>query len=321
MRDADYLSMMKSTIVRSGYRTQPLVRAAGALLSRLAPDATARFAADRFLAPPRASRPAHEVEVLRTARRRTIDVGCRRVPAWTWGQGPTVLLVHGWGGRGAQLSAFVEPLLARGCSVATFDAPAHGDAEGRRVTLPEMVATLRAAAATAEGPIHGIVAHSVGALVAARALYEGLAARRLVFLAPAADLQLPTLAFGDALGLSRRVRERMRREIEGRVGVPWDAFDIVRLAWSQTAPLLVVHDRGDGEVPWQQGLAIARAWPDASLLTTDALGHRRILRDPAVVAAATDFIAAPAASPWTRTSAGDWQPGDIGERVAAGIVG
>jgi pimeloyl-ACP methyl ester carboxylesterase len=320
MRDADYLSMMKSTIVRSGHQTSPVVRAAGALLSRLAPGPTARFAADRFLAPPRASRPAHEIEALRTARRRTIDVGCRRVPAWTWGQGPTVLLVHGWGGRGSQLSAFVEPLLTRGFSVTTFDAPAHGDADGRHVTLPEMVGTLRSVAA-ADATIHGIVAHSAGAMVTARALYEGLTARRLVFVAPAADLHLPALVFGEALGLSRRVRDRMRREIEARVGVPWDFFDVVRLAWSQTAPLLVVHDRGDGEVPWQQGLAIARAWPDAALLTTDALGHRRILRDPAVVAAATDFIAAPAASPWTRTSAGDWQPGDIGERVAAGIVG
>jgi hypothetical protein len=318
MRDVDYLSMMKSTIVRTKDRTSPVVRAAGALLSRLAPGAMARFAADRFLAPPRASRPAHEVEALRTARRRTIDVGCRRVPAWTWGEGPTVLLVHGWGGRGGQLSAFVEPLLARGFSVTTFDAPAHGDADGRRVTLPEMVGTLRSVAAT-DTAIHGIVAHSAGAMVTARALYEGLGARRVVFVAPAADLHLPALAFGDALGLSRRVREGMRQEVEQRVGVAWDVFDVVRLAWSQTASLFVVHDRGDGEVPWQQGLAIARAWPDAVLLTTDALGHRRILRDPAVIATATSFIAS-APEP-AGMGAGDWRPGDIGERVAAGILG
>ena len=35
--------------------------------------------------------------------------------------------------------------------------------------------------------------------------------------------------FGDALGLSRRVRELMQKRIEARVGVRWDAFDVVRL--------------------------------------------------------------------------------------------
>ncbi len=35
-----------------------------------------------------------------------------------------------------------------------------------------------------------------------------------------------------------------------------------------------------------------QAWPGAQLVTTDGLGHRRILRDPVVVAGATSFIAA-----------------------------
>ena len=47
-----------------------------------------------------------------------------------------------------------------------------------------------------------------------------------------------------------------------------------------TAPVLVVHDRGDAEIPWQHGAAIARAWRGAEMLITEGLGHRRILRDP-----------------------------------------
>jgi len=31
-----------------------------------------------------------------------------------WGKGPTVMLVHGWSGRGAQLGELVEPLVAAG---------------------------------------------------------------------------------------------------------------------------------------------------------------------------------------------------------------
>jgi len=316
MRDEEYLSMVKSTIVRSRPKAVPLIRVAGAMLSRIAPAQAARLAAHLFLTPPRPKRPAHEARALSGARGQAIDVGGRRVRTWTWGEGPTALLVHGWGGRGSQLAAFVEPLLARGFSVTTFDAPAHGDSDGRQVTLPEMVAALRAVAA-AHAPIHGIVAHSIGALATARAVYEGLAAGALVFIGPPAELVTPSLVFGDALGLSRRVRERMQARIEQRVGVTWDAFDVARLATSQQAPLLVVHDRGDAEVPWQHGVAIAHAWPTAELLTTDALGHRRILRDPTVVAEATSFLASRATAAWSTHD--DWEPDEIGERAAAGI--
>lgn len=308
MRDDEYLSMIKSTIVRSSRKAVPGARVAGAALSAIAPATAARLAERLFLTPPR---PASESGALRAARAHAIPLGARRVQSWTWGDGPTVLLVHGWGGRGSQLTGLVEPLLARGFSVTTFDAPAHGDSDGRQVTLPEMVDALRAVAA-AHAPIHGIVAHSVGAAVTARAVYEGLAAGALVFIAPAAELVTPSLAFGDALGLSRRVRELMRARIERRAGVSWDAFDVVRLAASQTAPLLVIHDRGDGEVPWQHGVAIARAWPLAELLTTDALGHRRILRDPDVIAETASFLAR-TTSVWPIDR--DWDPDDVGERA------
>ena len=40
---------------------------------------------------------------------------------------------------------------------------------------------------------------------------------------------------------------------------------------------------------------MARAWRGAEMLMTDGLGHRRILRDPDVVAAAVAFVAARAA--------------------------
>ena len=39
-------------------------------------------------------------------------------------------------------------------------------------------------------------------------------------------------------------------------------------------------------------MALAAAWPGAGLVTTQDLGHVRILRDPAVVEAAVSFVCA-----------------------------
>jgi pimeloyl-ACP methyl ester carboxylesterase len=293
MTDAEYLAMEKSTIVRSYEQPTglPLVRAANRVLSRVAPALAARLAERRFLTPPRARRPATEVAVLATARARPLFVGARHLELWLWGTGPGVLLVHGWGGRGSQLAPLVEPLVARGFSVITFDAPGHGASGSGPVTLPELVEATRAAAAT-RGPLAGVVAHSLGATVAARALYEGLDAAAAVFVGPAADLVGPATRFTATLGFSREVGTRMQARIEARIGRPWSAFDVAALVPSLRLPLLVIHDRGDAEVPWQHGRAITRAWPGAALLLTDGLGHRRILRHPDVVAATVAFLAA-----------------------------
>jgi pimeloyl-ACP methyl ester carboxylesterase len=237
------------------------------------------------------ARPAAELALLAIARARPMYVDGRRLEVWTWGSGPSVLLVHGWGGRGAQLGSFVEPLVARGFSVVTFDAPAHGAAVGGQVTIPEIAAAVRAVGESV-GPLAGMIAHSMGGACAALALADGLQAGAAVFVAPPADLVGPAARFTETLGYSREVGEAMRARLERRVGRPVSAFDVTEIARPLRTPLLVVHDRGDAEIPWQHGRVVTRAWRNAELLLTDGLGHRRILRDPDVVATAVAFIAA-----------------------------
>ena len=169
MTDREYLAMEISTTVRS-LRESPrlrLVRAGHRVLSAVAPEAAAARAERLFLTPPRPRRPAWEVELLARAEARPMRVGARRIETWTWGTGPSVLLVHGWGGRGTQLGAFVAPLVARGFSVVTFDAPGHGASDEGVVTIPEMTAAIHTVAAS-RGPLAGLVAHSAGALTADR---------------------------------------------------------------------------------------------------------------------------------------------------------
>jgi pimeloyl-ACP methyl ester carboxylesterase len=294
MTDCEYISMTKSTIVRSqkGSWFLPIVRASNRALSALAPRLAGHLAERMFLTPPRPRRPAGERSLIASARARTVPIGDgSHVETWTWGDGPRVLLVHGWGGRGAQLGAFVEPLMSCGFSVVAFDAPGHGESKAGLVTIPQMVAAV-GAVARHHGPLAGLIAHSVGSVVAARAMFEGLQTRRAVFIGPAADLVNPAVRFTDMLGFSRRVGQLMHERIARRIAMPWSAFSVSELASALKAPLLVIHDSGDAEVPWQHGRGIAHDWPGAQLLTTDGLGHRRILRDASVVSAAAAFITA-----------------------------
>src|SRR5256885_14104073 len=95
--------------------TLRLTRAAFGAMQRASPDLAARWAARIFCSPPRRAISERMAAWLRDARRFNVTVGKRRVAAWTWGErGPGVLLMHGWGSRGARFVDLGGALLANG---------------------------------------------------------------------------------------------------------------------------------------------------------------------------------------------------------------
>lgn len=292
MTDQDFVAMQKSTSVRS--RELPwavhLLRPALTTLSALSPALAAPVAERMFLTAPRHPQPAHELAALRSARR-TIVHADSPITVWTWGHGPAVLLVHGWGGRGAQLASFVPPLVAQGYSVMTFDAPGHGTSPERESSVVDFVHAIQAVDRVL-GPVRGVIAHSIGAVATAVALRQGLGADAAVLLAPPADLTVYADVMLETLGFGRRTRDLMRERVEHRLGVPWSTLAVGSFAPQMRTPLLVIHDREDSEVPWQDGAIIAQAWPGATLTTTSGLGHRRLLRDADVVSDVVGFLRA-----------------------------
>jgi pimeloyl-ACP methyl ester carboxylesterase len=295
----------KSTIVRAYARLAGTgTRALFWLLERGAPGLGGRWAERLWFTLPRA-RPAATPPRTGPAGDGTafeVAVDGRRVRGRRWGGGgPVVYLVHGWGGSARQLDALVAPLVRAGFSVVSYDAPSHGASDPgasgpRSSTIPEASEALLAVVARF-GPAHGVVAHSLGATAAATALRDGLRAGRMVLIAPLAHPLPYSYAFAERFGFGERIRRRLVARIERRVGLPMSDFDVPAIARQVATPkLLVVHDRDDRETRWSDGRAIARAWPDARLLTTTTLGHRRVLRDPEVVAQVVGFLGEAAGS-------------------------
>jgi pimeloyl-ACP methyl ester carboxylesterase len=270
--------------------TLTLVRRALGVLSRTAPDVASRIAADLFMKPRRFAPPPREREVLAEATSFEVPLGATTsIRAWRWGSGPVILLVHGWEGRGAQLSPFVRPLAGAGFQVVAFDAPGHGASPGARSSLPQFAWAVRCVAEATAMP-YAVIAHSLGCAAATLALREGLTADRVVFFSPPLDPSDYVNRFGDILGFNGEVLERMKLRIEERFLRKWSDYSLAENGREMTAPLLIVHDRDDTETFWSEGAALAEAWPGARLITTEGLGHRRILREPTIVEAVSRFI-------------------------------
>lgn len=207
-----------------------------------------------------------------------------------------------WGGNAGQWHAAVTGLLAAGMRVVAFDALSHGasDAGARgqqQTSIVEMARSLLAVAWHV-GPVHAVVAHSLGGAAAAQAIREGLPVRGVAMIGAPADMYDACSAMAWQLGIAPHVLHRMQRRSEQWLGTSWSTFNVPDVGRTRPVPpALVIHDREDKEVRWEDGAAIAGAWPDARLVTTQGLGHRRILRDAEVIAHVTHFVRGLAAAP------------------------
>lgn len=256
----------------------------------LSPRLGARVAARVFLTPRKARLPERERVWLERARPETFAVGTFQLSGHRWREsGEPVLLIHGWEGRGSQLGGLALALAELGLQPITVDLPAHGGSVGAQTNLVEISKAIGAMVSHLGG-VKGIVAHSFGAAGTTVALREPLPVGRLVYLAPSEDFEHYPKVFSRWLGLSHHLSERMRHSVEARLGITMAELRGGLLAPRMRVPLLVIHDEDDVDVPWQDGKTYTEAWPDSILQTTRGLGHRRILREPEVLASVAAFF-------------------------------
>jgi hypothetical protein len=288
----------QSTNVRPSKRPAPplplALRAARAGFRVIGPHAPAlasSYAERLFLTARRHRRPVWEAQALATAERFAVPHAGRLLPAWRWGSGAsTVLLVHGWEGRGSQLARLAEALVRRGLSVVTFDVPGHGDAPAGRSSVVDHARAI-ASVARHLGRLHAVVGHSVGGAAALFATRLGLRADRLALIAPPISPERFAAGFGAMLGLDATIQQGMVTRLERRYGLRMEELNVRADAARFDRPLLVVHDVGDRIVPFGDGEAIAHAAPAGTLVSTHGLGHHRVLRAPAVLDAVVPFVA------------------------------
>ena len=208
--------------------------------------------------------------------------------------GPVVLLVHGWGGHAGQMLALAEVLSAQGLRPVIVEMPAHGRSSGSVTNLPQFARVLEYVTARLQQQGHtlrAVVAHSLSANAGAYAASRGLAAGRLVLLAPPASPLEYTRLFAHVFGLRESTRAAMQRRIEAREGILMPQFEPAAVGPRIGLPTLVVHDRQDSINRFADGVAYTEAITGARLLATEGLGHRKILKDDEVLRQVAAFLA------------------------------
>ena len=277
--------------------TRTLRRVFG-VLHRWAPGAAAWLAYALLTRPPRVAERPWQTQLREKASVHCLSFQRGHLAVYSWGAGPAVLLVHGWGARGTHLGRMVQPLVDAGYRVVAFDAPGHGHSSGRTATLPQFAEAI-AAVGLRVGEVHTLIAHSFGVSMALWAQVDwGLRAQRQVLFSSLDHCNWVTEEFARLVGLPPAVMERGRQKMVRRSGgrMDWARLAVGELLRQTTAPSLLLHDAQDPEVPIEHLFSVLASCGDhpVNVHVTEGLGHHRLLGDGAVIQQVLAFIRASA---------------------------
>lgn len=211
----------------------------------------------------------------------------------SWGSAsPAVLLMHGWGGSRAQMTGFVDPLLAAGYRVVAFDQPAHGESDGKTTNILEIAPALEKVTER-EGNFDAIIAHSFGALVTSYALVHKKAPHpaKLIYFGAFNRLLDSLPRFQVMAQASDEIIEDLRAMIYENFGKDMlESINNELLAPQINIPALMFHDTADNVTPIEDSRAIAQVWKSAQLIETEGLGHRGALQSAAIHEQVVKFL-------------------------------
>ena len=194
------------------------------------------------------------------------------------GDGPAVLLVHGWRGQATDLALLADRLVADGYTVWMPDLPGHGHSGGKYLSLPLAAAALHATQSLA-GPFAFAAAHSYGGAGLVQALATGLQVQRVALLAPPTHYGHFARYAAAQAGLAANRLPEWLDALSRTIGADPDTFDMRRQVRGLAQPALLIHSEDDSIVAFDAVQAVAQAWTGARWWPRQGLGHFKLLRD------------------------------------------
>lgn len=262
-------------------------------LSLISKDLAFRFVNGLYYKPQKAKMKSKMSPTYSAAAKESIAYKEEKVEILKWnGQpGKTVLLVHGWGGRGINYYRMIEALSEKGFNVVTFDFVAHGNSTGKSTNLPEMSSVLYAIVNHLKN-VDTIVAHSLGASALCYAMTNGSQklCDNIILISMPSQLEELTLDFVKTIGSDGSMADRMNDHIKNRFGKSFQDFSVLNNdIEGRYERALIIHDSKDKVVQYHNAIATKDALKNAKMITTHNLGHYRILSNSDVISQVTAF--------------------------------
>lgn len=252
----------------------------------------ANLALKVFSIPRRGKIAEHQKEFLSTARTQKIAFEDGLFQLYHWkGNGPTVLLNHGWESNAFRWKYLIEPLQKLDYNIIAIDAPAHGASDGDLFTAVKYSKVITTAIDLYEPKI--VVAHSVGAMatIYQESNHPHDFIERLVLLGSPNKLEVIMRGYQNITSFNNSVYGSLNNLLKDSFGFLIEDFVAADFAEKIQIPSLIVHNPQDVIVPYEAMDEIAAKMPNSSTYTSQTGGHS--LYTPEVIEEVLKFLARP----------------------------
>lgn len=218
----------------------------------------------------------------------TVGFDGKPLTGFRHGEGPLVFLVHGWGGRAAQMGQLARSVADHGFTVVAIDFPGHGEQKWDTSDVFQMSSALNQLVAQLGAP-QAVIAHSLGAMAVAFAFQEAMP-DRVVLLAPMLDIDEALDTFASRARLMPWTATFLKRRLRRFCGDSWSVFAAGTDTDFGDADVLVVHDPDDPDTRFESSAVLAAVRDRTSLLVANSRGHNGVLADEEVAGAIGRYL-------------------------------
>ncbi|EAR17252.1 MULTISPECIES: alpha/beta fold hydrolase [Robiginitalea] len=213
-------------------------------------------------------------DYLQAARHKVESVADHQIQTYQWsGDGPVVLLIHGWESNTFRWRNLIGHLREAGFHIVAFDAPAHGYSSGTYMHVP-MYAECVEHMVQKFQPRY-IVGHSVGGMTALyhahRHPNEGV--EKIVTIGSPSEFYEIMEDYQRIVGFNDRVMQALDQFIFEEFGYHTHEFSTSRFVEGNPKKGLILHDKSDPITPFHASVRVHNAWRESVLVPTEGLGH------------------------------------------------
>ncbi|WP_422105683.1 alpha/beta hydrolase [Winogradskyella sp.] len=218
-----------------------------------------------------------------------VDFNDTTIATYRWnGKGKTILLTHGWESNASRWDYILNDLRAQNYNIVALDAPAHGRSSGKRFNAVLYSECINVIAQKFQPEV--IIGHSVGGMASVFFMhnYPLDTVKKMVLLGAPAHFTGVFSRYKALMGYNKRISNGLDNIVLERFGQPVDYFSAANFTKSIKAAGLIIHDKNDKIIPYEDALLFANRYENSELISTTGFGHG--LKDASLTPKIVEFI-------------------------------
>jgi len=259
------------------------------ITSLISPNYASKKALSLFASPRKGRYTEDQRNVVSSALFEELTYNDLDIATYRWiGKGKTILLVHGWESNSSRWNYILKDLKSQDYNIIALDAPAHGRSGGKKFNAVLYSEFINIVAKKFEPEI--VIGHSVGGMASVFFMhnYQLASIKKMILLGAPAHFTGVFSRYKSMMGYNEKISNGLNRIVLQRFGKPVDYFSAANFTKTIEAKGLIIHDKKDKIIPFEDAQLFANCYKNAELISTSGFGHG--LKDESLTPKIIEFI-------------------------------